>query len=73
LVDEGFRLGVESTRRFVENKNIRFLDQCSCDGDTLLLASRELCTSGASVCLKAVGLYSLARISHHGGSYVRNH
>lgn len=63
LVHKSFRLGVQSTRGFVEDKDVGLLDECSCDGNTLLLASGELSSSCASVCFKAIGLYLLAGLS----------
>ena len=62
LVHKSFGLGVQSTRGFVEDEDVGLLDECSCDGNTLLLASGELSTSGASMCLEAVGLYLLAEL-----------
>lgn len=39
LVDKSLRLGIECTCCLVEDENVGLLDECSCNGDTLFLAS----------------------------------
>lgn len=39
LVDERFRLGVESAGGFVEDQDVGHFDEGACDGDALLLAA----------------------------------
>jgi hypothetical protein len=56
LVDECLRFCVERTCRFVKDEDIGLLDQCSRDGNTLLLSTGKLCASRTDMCLKAVRL-----------------
>lgn len=56
LIDKGFRLGIKSTGRFVEDQNIGRLDQRSRNSDSLFLATRELSASGADMGLETVRL-----------------
>jgi hypothetical protein len=51
LVDKRFRLSVQSARCFVKNENVGLFDKRSCNGDALLLSTRELSTSCTDMCL----------------------
>ena len=56
LVHKCLGLGVEGARRFVKDENVRILEQCTGNGNALLLTSRELSTSRADMCFETIGL-----------------
>lgn len=51
LLDLMLRLSVQSTGCFVEKKNLWLSDERSCDGNSLLLTSRQFDTSLTNKCV----------------------
>lgn len=60
LVDKCLGFSVEGTCSFVENKNVRLLDERTSNSDALLLATRELCATGTDMGFEAIRLRMLA-------------
>ena len=55
LVDQRLRLGVQGRGGFVEDQDIRVLDQGARDGDALLLSARQLRAARPDVRVQPVG------------------
>ena len=55
-VNQRLRLCVESGRRFVQNENVRILDESTGNSDALLLPARQLGASCAYLGVKTVWL-----------------
>jgi len=53
-------LFVKSTSGLVEKEDLRFLDESSSDGNSLLLASRKLTARLSNICIEAVGAHLLS-------------
>lgn len=58
-IDEGFGLGVKGGGGFVEDQDVRVFDEGPGNGDSLLLAARELGAAGANGGVETVGLEKL--------------
>ena len=51
-----FCFGVDIAGRFIEDQNLRVIEQCTSDGQALFFASGESCTMLAEECLIAEAL-----------------
>ena len=50
---------IQGTSSLIKKENLWLLNKCSCNGDSLLLPSRELATSTANVCVNAFSTHLL--------------
>lgn len=72
LVDQRFGLGVKSTRSFVQDKNVGLLNKCTCNGNTLLLATRELGATCTDVSFETIRLHSVSFDIYLVSKHLRN-
>jgi hypothetical protein len=56
LIYKGLGLCVESACCLIEDENVGLLDQCSCNGNALLLSTRKLSATSTDMCLKTIRL-----------------
>jgi hypothetical protein len=72
LVNKRLRFGVQCARCFVENEDVRLLDQRACNSNTLFLTAAKLCASRTSVGLKTIRLCLLALPRQQGKYNLRS-
>lgn len=52
--DQFFGIGVETRGGFIEDKDLGFLQKCSCDREPLALTARQLASSRADPLIEAL-------------------
>ena len=77
-VNEGFGLCIERRGSFIKNENIRLFDKSTSDGNSLFLATGQLCSFGTNIGIQTIrlgewyvspGISVIKSINHAGLTY----